>query len=355
MQSSKAQHDETAADTASAIVEIMQRMGVAPLPRNYEIFYEAYAGSNEPLRAALDRLGSRPEQPELDGLAHEFFAQSNQAGIVDNAHSTILGKLEEVTVLLQKEHSSLEKYGVILDQTSAGLAGKQHVTADLLQRIAGIMSTATDTTIAQGRQIANSIADTSAELAEVKAKLTEYKKLADTDALTQVSNRRAFDRALSAIYADQKSVMFGALIIADIDRFKDINDRHGHPAGDKVLQQIARLFVAAAPAGMMVARTGGEEFAIVVEGLSEEGTVALADDMRAMIEKTPFIHAQGESNITVSVGVCMATDAANAEDLYAKADQALYASKANGRNRVSKYPVSGPALQRKNWMIYRTD
>lgn len=354
MQSSTAQH-ETTAPSAFAILEIMQRMGVAALPRNYEIFYEAHTGANPALTEALAKLGNRPTQAELDRLSHQFFAQSSQAGIVDTAHQTIMKKIEAITALLQHERTSLEKYGIILDQTSAGLAGKQHVTADLLRRIVGIMSTATDTTIAQGKQLASTIADTSAELAEVKAKLTEYKQLADTDALTQIYNRRAFDRFMAEVYADKKNMMFSALVLADIDRFKDINDRHGHPVGDLVLQQIARILKANVSSTMRVARTGGEEFAIIVDGLSEDGTVALADEIRQIIEKSPCQHPGGEAKVTVSMGVCMATEANGPDDLYAKTDQALYASKAGGRNRVTKYPVSGPVLQRKNWMIYRTE
>ncbi len=356
MQPSKAEQ-ETTINTALAIVDVMQRMGVVGLPRNYEIFYEAHVGSNEELRAALEALGQRPQQDDLDRLSCEFFPSRNEVSAVENAHDAILAKTEEIMALLHRERSSLEKYGIILDQTSAGLAGKQQVTTELLRRIVDIMSMATGSTLAQGKQIATSIADTSAELAEVKEKLVEYKKLADTDALTQVWNRRAFDRQMTRVYGDPKSVIFSALIIADIDRFKDINDRHGHPVGDRVLQHIARVFRASGTPDMFVARTGGEEFAMIVEGLSEDSTVALAEDIRQIIEKTPFIHANAapHDRITISVGVCMATEAAGPDELYEKADQALYASKMNGRNRVTKYPVPGTTLQRKNWMLYRTD
>lgn len=347
---------EVAANTAFVVAETMQRMGVAGLPRNYEIFYEAQAGSDEALREALDALGARPSQEDLDRISRQFFTHSNQAGLVDNANDAIMAKIEEVTSLLNRERHALEKYGVILDQTSEGLT-KQHVNSELLKKIIHIMAIATDTTIAHGRQIEASIADTSAELAEVKEKLVEYKMLADTDALTHIWNRRAFDRQMGLIYANTKSVLFSALILADVDRFKDINDRHGHPVGDRVLQQIARVFKVSGTQNMFVARTGGEEFAIIVEGLSEDSTVQMAEDIRAIIERTPFIHPNsgGPDNITVSMGVCMATEATGPEDLYEKADQALYVSKSTGRNQVTKYPVPGPRLRRKDWMLYRTE
>ena len=108
----------------------------------------------------------------------------------------------------------------------------------------------------------------------------------------------------------------------------------------------------------MIGRLGGEEFGIIVEGLSEEATVRVGEDIRAAIEKAAFRDNSGldlEESITVSVGVCMASEAGGADDLYAKADQALYASKNGGRNRVTKFPVPGKQPSRKSWMIYRTD
>jgi diguanylate cyclase len=357
MQASKA-IAESAADAAHVVVDAMRRSGVAGLPRNYEIFYEAYAGSNERLKASLAELGQKPEQAALDRLARDFFAASNRDKIVETAHDSIMSKIEEVMSLLSREKNSLEKYGIILDKTSAGLNGKQHLTTDLLRKIVGIMAIATDTTIEQGKQIASSIADTSHELAEVKSMLVEYKKLADTDPLTQIWNRRAFDRAMSGIYENKRGIIFSALILADIDRFKDINDRYGHPFGDRVLQHVAQILRAAVASGMTVARTGGEEFAVIVEGLTEDATVALADTMRAHIERAPFLMADAQGTrdrVTVSMGVCMATEATGPQDLYEKADQALYASKVNGRNKVTRYPVGGQAQQRKSWLLYRTE
>ena len=85
------------------------------------------------------------------------------------------------------------------------------------------------------------LGDKSAELENVKSKLEEYKRLADTDPLTHIWNRRAFDRHISRVYNSRKGVMFNALILADIDRFKEINDRYGHPVGDKIIQIIAEI------------------------------------------------------------------------------------------------------------------
>ena len=139
------------------------------------------------------------------------------------------------------------------------------------------MSAATDAPMNRAARSPSSIVDKSAELEKVKVTLEEYKKLADTDPLTQIWNRRAFDQAIARIYDSDKGRMFNALILADIDRFKDVNDRYGHPVGDRILQLVADIIAHHCARGMFVARTGGEEFAIIADGLSEDGISRIAE------------------------------------------------------------------------------
>lgn len=345
-------------DTASQIASAMRRMGVIGLPRNYEIFYEVFNGTNKDLTAAFEALGNRPAQEALDKLGMKYFTQNNRGSIVESAHEQIAARAQEIVALLGRERVSLEKFGVILDQTSGGLDARQEVSRDLLQRIVGIMATATETTLQQGRQIAKTMAEKTEELEKVKSKLEEYKRLAETDPLTRIWNRRAFDKKLAAVYNDRRGVMFSALVLADIDDFKVFNDRHGHPVGDKILQIVANILTVQCGGGVFVARTGGEEFGFVVDGLSEEATGRMADTARAAIANAEFVagpqsHSYGP--ISLSLGLCMASEAADADDLYAKADRALYASKVNGRNCVTHFSRLGGGKFKKNWLLYREE
>lgn len=349
--------EEQMPSIAAHVLQLMDAAGVSGLPRNYQVFYEAYAGSNPDLREEVSALGACPHQSAIDEIARKYFASSHRDEIVEDAHGDLMRKIEDIMTLLGKEKCHLEKYGIILDRTSDGLGRGKMMTNDILQKVIGIMAVATTTTIEQNKQIVASIVDKSTELEQVKAKLEEYKKLADTDPLTQIWNRRAFDRASQAIYESNRGVIFSALILADIDCFKEVNDRHGHPVGDKILQHVANIFRSSAPTGAFVARTGGEEFALIVEGLTEDATARVADEIRLMIEKTPFIASMGLNRdpVTISMGICMASEATGPDDLYSKADRALYASKSNGRNCVTRYPVGESAKPRKNWMMYRKD
>ena len=352
-----AAHTDRVSDTAAAVVVTMRQMGVVALPRNYEIFYEALNGTNSELSLEVVSLPKHPPQEELDAIGRKFFAHQHGLSIVDNARRVVADELEEVASLLRNERSHLEKFGQILNQTSDGLGGRNSASKELLHKILNVMTVATTSTIEHGRQTAQTLSDKSTELESVKQKLEEYKKLVDTDSLTAIANRRAFDRELTRIYDTQSGMMFKSLILADIDRFKNINDRFGHPVGDKVIQIIAGVFRSQTRSDIFVARTGGEEFAAIVEGASEDATVEIAERVRGAVERTSFASQLGSTYgpVTVSMGVCMASNAEGPDDLYAKADRALYRSKVGGRNRVTRHGEVSDAKASKNWLLYRKD
>ena len=342
-------------DVATTVVLTMRQLGIAGLPRNYELFYEAVTAGSKELTDALSALGPRPTQKELDAVAGKFLARRDDWA-ANEAQNSIAFKLDEIIGLLRKDRSSMETYGKILGETSNGLNSRQALSREFLDKIISVTATATRTSIENRSHIVSSIANKSGELQEVKAKLEEYKRLADTDALTQLQNRRAFDRAISKIYDSSRNIAFGALIIADIDRFKTINDRFGHPVGDRIIQIVANIISATAKDGTLVARTGGEEFAIILEGSGEEATARLAEDIRQAIMEAPFVNVANGTNygpVTMSLGLCMATQAQGPDDLYTKADRALYASKAAGRNRVTRFSSIGDSGFVKNWLLYR--
>ncbi|HEX2781249.1 MAG TPA: diguanylate cyclase [Gemmatimonadaceae bacterium] len=168
-----------------------------------------------------------------------------------------------------------------------------------------------------------------------KARLQE---LATTDAVTQILNRRALVERLS--HELERARRYGtplALLMVDLDHFKDINDTHGHLVGDEALREVARLLQSAVRTVDVVARYGGEEFAIVLPETSHEGAVAFAERVRERVAQHDFASERLPSlHITVSVGVA-SVPAANIEsvdDFFARSDEALYRAKAGGRNQV---------------------
>ena len=163
------------------------------------------------------------------------------------------------------------------------------------------------------------------------ARVNELQRQTLTDALTSLSNRRYFDRQLELSFAHSREAGV-ALLILDIDHFKRINDRHGHAKGDEILVAMGQLLRAEAPAGAIVCRYGGEEFAIILATSDGQHAVAVAEAIRAAVQ-TRFAD---ELEVTVSIGVAStARHAFTSEMEFFKAtDDALYRAKQNGRNRV---------------------
>ena len=173
------------------------------------------------------------------------------------------------------------------------------------------------------------------ELAEANARLAQ---LAVTDGLTGLYNHRHFHERLSLeIERSQRNGLPLALFMIDVDHFKKYNDRNGHPAGDEVLRQIARLLADGRRANDFCARYGGEEFAIVLVDTPKLTAAQVAEKLRQTVAEHPFAHADGmpDGKVTASIGVAaFPDDAKDPEALVRSADSALYRAKASGRNTV---------------------
>jgi diguanylate cyclase (GGDEF)-like protein len=158
-----------------------------------------------------------------------------------------------------------------------------------------------------------------------------------TDALTGIPNRRAGQNVLiQAISAAQRYGVPLCVISIDIDHFKDINDHFGHASGDEVLHLIGQTLQQAARKEDTVCRWGGEEFFIIAPNISlSEGAIA-AERFRKFVEQLSLTLDQATTTVTISLGVaCLDLDSKSKDQLLVEADQALYAAKRGGRNRVA--------------------
>jgi len=157
------------------------------------------------------------------------------------------------------------------------------------------------------------------------------------DGMTRAYNKRYFsERIESELQYSLRHTAPLSLIFLDIDHFKRINDVHGHQAGDYVLVQLAALAMSMLAEDEVLARYGGEEFAIVARGMDATAAEALSERLRAAVEEHRFVFGDAPIPVTISVGVSYAPGLgiATAVDLVARADEALYAAKRGGRNRV---------------------
>ena len=165
--------------------------------------------------------------------------------------------------------------------------------------------------------------------ARMERLVARLRHAATTDALTGVLNRRAFEDALAAEMARGRPF---ALLVVDLDHFKGVNDRLGHAGGDGALQDVVEVMLADKRAEDLLARIGGEEFALLLTGARAHGAEAFAERLRERVEVGT---GAGRVPMTVSIGVAVHPhDGATAAELLLAADRALYAAKDAGRNRT---------------------
>ncbi|HEX8793308.1 MAG TPA: GGDEF domain-containing protein [Polyangiaceae bacterium] len=164
----------------------------------------------------------------------------------------------------------------------------------------------------------------------------EIYRLMTVDGLTQVFNRRYFNEALEREFNRSKRYDRAlALIAFDIDHFKRVNDTHGHLAGDNLLRQIATAVKPRLRREDIFARTGGEEFGILLPEIGVDGARITAEKVRRIVESTPLRYEQQVIPVTVSLGCAQMLPAdTTPEELYKRADERLYEAKQGGRNRV---------------------
>jgi len=169
---------------------------------------------------------------------------------------------------------------------------------------------------------------------ELNKSVEEAREQAFKDALTGLNNRNAFDTKLKQEYLRWDRYGFPmSLIVLDIDFFKNVNDTYGHLAGDKVLQVIGRLMKTATREVDFAARYGGEEFVVLLPETDTKSAYKVAEKIRKMVEKKPFHSGDSQVTVTISAGIASFVKGDKRKDPFARADDALYRAKREGRNR----------------------
>lgn len=176
-----------------------------------------------------------------------------------------------------------------------------------------------------------------AERAQIHDRATDLEKQAITDSLTGLFNRRYFEQALDAYLAEfnEREAPMG-LLVFDLDHFKQVNDTHGHDAGDLVLREVALRLRAITRENDVVARIGGEEFAVITPFANHQQLLGVAERYRKSISELKIDVGDVILRPTISIGVATNSDSsALANDIFKAADAKLYEAKRNGRNRVA--------------------
>lgn len=167
-------------------------------------------------------------------------------------------------------------------------------------------------------------------------RVKELEKLALIDNLTQLANRNYIDREIRIRFEEKNrfNIPFGILFI-DIDHFKIFNDNYGHDVGDNVLKYISNTLVASSRPFDLYGRWGGEEFIGIMRNINYKDLEALGNRVRSLVENSYIIHENKKLHVTISIGASMVKENDTVESLMKRADNLLYRSKAEGRNRLT--------------------
>lgn len=177
-------------------------------------------------------------------------------------------------------------------------------------------------------QLLTEIDELRSEVTKLKSHLTEAEDLADRDALTPLFNRRAFVRELSRNLAFvQRFGTPASLVYFDLDGFKAVNDRYGHAVGDAALKAVAERLQAHVRETDVVARIGGDEFAVILVQADESAAQAKASQLQAAVEREPVQAGDWMSPLHITFGVRQLDPAKSAEQIMAEADAAMFAAK----------------------------
>lgn len=161
--------------------------------------------------------------------------------------------------------------------------------------------------------------------------------IAITDELTKTFTKRHFRQCLDQAFTDyQKHGHRFALLMMDLDKFKQVNDTHGHVVGDAVLKQLGEIIRQSMRENDLAFRYGGEEFAVILPSTSEKGARYVAERIRSATETMVFVPGTIDLKLTISIGIETCPEAPSIHDLVVSADKALYAAKHRGRNQIAR-------------------
>lgn len=331
----KYQHSKTeSSEYLRRALPLMSNQDAGLHPISYAVWYEYVSGMNVALNAAADKLlASQGKLSESDivMLFERYVADVSEeaANAFAAGFQRILGEISHSTAATSNEAGA---FGDTLQRLSD--SGDMQRPEGIAQLMQSALSMRTSVSTLQ-----NKLDDSRREIESLRAEVARAREASRTDGLTGLVNRKSFDEVLASCLADVSSPDASpCLLMCDIDHFKKINDTYGHVFGDKVIRAVANVLKENVKGRDTAARYGGEEFVILLPETSQQGALILAEQIRLAIERGRIKRGNQDetvARITLSLGVARYQPGEPPTRFIERADQALYAAKQGGRNRVN--------------------
>lgn len=348
-------YQETAAEASrtllQAVEEFMLRNELPVTGDNLKIICDALSGQDRRLYEALTKRemsGEPLDQPWINALVPP-------PGEISKRDRDRIDQMEDMMDLMENTMSQFqsttrnarEATGAYSSAVNQQLQNPQSETSAQAPQEVQTLLDLSRAMLGQLKSIEEEMERSQEEASTLRESLAKAREEADRDHLTNLPNRRAFERYLAeqSALAQEKGWPL-SIAFADIDHFKAVNDTHGHEAGDRIIQTISKALTEIASNGCFVARHGGEEFVLLFTKTTKEQAYKLLDSARLKLSRRRLMNKQsGQSfgRITFSAGIAQCEQGVDPRATLGLADEALYQAKEGGRNRIELARTSAPA------------
>lgn len=322
------------------VTQFITKMNLAPLPRNYELFFEVLAGHNAAMGHDILALGNAPQQHDIDMIGQKHNLPSFSRMAAAHAATEAANTIEQISIRLS---ASLERSEALLASISdrpASSATTQEYLAELLLDIHH-----------EQASLHNFVRQGLDKIREQENSARRLQTASLKDALTALPNRAAFLAKLAEVFQNETDASV-CLVLVNIDRFREINEKYGTIAGNKALRRLAALFRKSIKKDDFAARIGGNDFAFLFSGVSQSTAQSIAERLRHTVENLRFATKEGDGeHLTVSMGVAASEGTASAAEFYGHAELALLAARSGARNCVIPYSREVAQRSRNSYLM----
>lgn len=316
---------------------LMGRQAAAFNPYSYAIWYEHCAGLNPGLSRALEGRLAIDHVLTDEEVWHLFVEHvvARDVQTTDAIRDALYRILGETVANAKAAGERTADFDQALSDHAQTLSVPR--PPERVREVVEDMRSETGKMRAMTAELAAKLKASTEEVSVLKKSLQRAQTDALLDLLTGLKNRRGFEQAAREVQSPPSGELKGtALLMLDIDGFKRVNDAHGHQLGDKVLRAIAHALKSSVKGRDVVARFGGDEFAVLLPATAMEGAEALGRQICSLVGQGRIKRADGGTigQVTLSIGIAVAQEGETLDGLMERADGALYRAKRGGRNRV---------------------
>jgi diguanylate cyclase len=327
---------EKSAEYLRQAIHHMSMQDAAFHPVSYAVWYEYSSGEHAHLIDEVNTLIEKEKKLNEKSTAQLF--NKHIASLDADSAKSIVDRFNDVVSDITSSTEQAGQHTINFRKSLDAWSGEiNQLGGEVAQRMSGLLSD-TDNMQQSMHALQNQLTSSLNEIEQLKNEIAKAKQEAVSDSLTGLMNRRGFDVALNQSLESATPHEDTCLIIGDIDFFKRVNDTYGHLFGDKVIQAVARIMKTVAGGLYTAARYGGEEFVLLLPHTSLETAREVAEMIRQHVANISIknnVTNKLISNITISLGVTAYQSGEAADSFLDRADQALYTSKAKGRNQVT--------------------